>query len=308
MSKNESNKGFNYLLLTSVIFGSFGVLANVLGRGFSTYWIVFILNTIQLVIFLVIVVIRKEYTIPKWDILIRFTLFGVINSFPLLFFNLAVLRESIGTVLLIQNLATIVFSVGYSFFWLKERINYLQLGLIVLALLGIATIYLPSKNPDLLGIVYALLVGIFNGTSNVFRRTLGQKYSPYVISLFTSLIGVIIFGFLSKDVLKISAMQLTVNSSFLIICYGALNALTTFLLLKGLSSIKFTIGNIVLLLEVVFGSILGLIFLRQGWEYNMFIGNMVVFISLLMIRVIDFEIEDAKIPKISSLDLGKHKS
>jgi drug/metabolite transporter (DMT)-like permease len=289
MKNKLINNGILSLLLTSFIFGFFGVIASLLGQRFSVFVIVLFVNIIQLIAFGIISLIRRESFALNRKAFISILIFGVINSLPILFFNLAVSVENLGSVLLVQNVSTIIFSVIFSYFGYKEELNYLQIGLIILALLGIAIIYLPSQNPNLLGLFFAVLVGLFNGTANVFRRNLGSTISPFVLSFYTSVIGTVIFGILAREQIFNSISNFDVQSVSLILLYGGLNIATTYLLIKGFTAVKFTIGNLVLLLEVVFGSIFGLLFLSQGLEYLQLIGNLIVFVSLVLIRLVDME-------------------
>jgi uncharacterized membrane protein len=114
MENKRIQNGTNPLLLASVIFGCFGIFATVLNQNFSVYFVVFVINIVQLIIFTIITITKREKLKIERGLIFKLMIFGIANSFPILFFNLAISNENISTVLLIQNLSTIIFSVLYS--------------------------------------------------------------------------------------------------------------------------------------------------------------------------------------------------
>lgn len=283
----DNNKGYLYLVFTSIIFGFFGVLANQLIRDISIFSVMISVYFIQAIIFFIISLTRKVDFKIHWKQLILIALFGIINSLPLYFFINAVAIENIGVVLLIQNLSTITLSMVISRIIYKEKVDFIQICLITIALLGLMVIYIPGEITNLAGIGFAILVGLFNVFANMFRKNLGQSLNIYLLSFYSSLIGLLVYILLAGDIFISEIITINSQSLLLILIYGGLNILTTIFLIKGFSILKFTIANLILMLEIIFGFILGFLFLNQSFTNLTMIGNLIIFVSLLAIRAFE---------------------
>jgi drug/metabolite transporter (DMT)-like permease len=281
--------GTSQLLITAIIFGSFGLFAYVLSERLFVIETLFYVKIIEFIFFISFCLVKKySFRIPLKKLFLL-TLFGAVNSLPILFFNLAISVEKIGIVLLVQNTGTIISSILVSRFVLKEKIDIVAVGLMIIALLGISTVYLPLEVTRILGLVFACFTGLSNTLTNLFRRKLGKQINNLILGFYSSVISLFIYG----SQLFISHKDITISQNLdllpMLLLYGALSALTTFLLISGFKKVHFTMGNIILTLEIVFGIFFGAIFLRQFLGSNQLTGSLIILISVFLVRILQLE-------------------
>lgn len=290
----KNTGGEKYLIVTSIIFGFFGLFARYLSDKVDIALTVVIINIIQFFFFGVICIKNKDFKINQSEIIL-FIIFSVVNAFPLLFFNEAISRLSIGGVLLLQNTATIVCSVIIDTLFLNRKLNLFQMGLIIISLLGLVVIYLPFELINWFGLIFAIGVGITNALANLFRSKLSINNTSSKMIFYSSFLSILIWSiylvFKSVDLNIVGNLNLIIW--LVLLLYGVMNILTSYLLIKGFSKSDLTVGNLILMLEIVFGFIIGFIFIGEGFGSYQLAGNLIVLISIILIRVSeDFQISN----------------
>lgn len=279
------------LVITAVVFSSFGYFAAVLSKQMSIITTIFLIHLIELIFFLAYIALKRIRLFNSPRQLFYLLIFGILNTLPILCFNFAVSQEKIGIVLLIQNAVTLLVSVPIAYFLLKEKTNIKEIGLILIIILGIVNIYQPLSGLKFFGLFFTINTGFWNAVVNLLRRKFSQNISPFTLGFFSSLSGSILYGGITVFSGTNAIITFSPQIMILLFVYAALNVLTTLLLIVGFKGSNFTLGNIILTLEIPLGFIFGFLLLRQEVISYQLIGSLTIIISIILIRIIQWEKE-----------------
>lgn len=281
------------ILITTIIFGSFGVLARTLSIGYGLVEILLAVNLVQMAVFLLISF--KSIRHVKVNFLL--IAFAICSSLPLLFFNLSLKFSQLGLVLLIQNTSTVIFSVFLDWKINKVKFHYIKLGLITIVLLELLTLfYYTGERMGIVGPIFACITGLLNVLNNQARKELSKNFRPEHLGLLAACVGSLIwifFSILNNINLEIFSLGDTKLASLLVI-YGLLNVVTTYLLVEGFKKANLTIGNILLTGEILVGLILANIFFHETIPMIKLISGGVIYIAIILLQYVDKEMKEGK--------------
>ena len=227
----RNNRAITILFITAVIFSLYGVFANILNQKLSFSVLLFYLQLIALIFFVVSLAVKKINPLAglKHNF-VKLVIFAIVSNLPILFFNLANKFEKVGTVLTVQNSLTIIFALLASVLFLRERLNFHIKALSsLIIILGLILIIKPAEPSNLLGIFFASLVGITNGLTNLLRRLYFKKINP------------------------------------------------------------FTLGNLILTLEVILGMLTGFIFLGQIINLEQILASVIIIAAIYIIKLLEYQ-------------------
>jgi len=273
------------LFVTACFFSFFGYLGTFLSNRISLFISLFIIHVGGIILIGLFTLQQRMKILFNIKITISLIAFGLVSILPIFFFNLSLSHEKIGLVLLTQNSTTLCLSFIASFYILKEKINIKYLGLILIILLGIATIYIPITLNNILGLIFPLLVGLSNFVVNILRKYLSKKINSSVMALYKCFIGTLVFVFLiliNLDSLKVS---FSLDIVICLLLYTLLDSLTLVLLNIGFSNLHFTVGNAILVLEIPLGFLIGLVFAKQSIIFHELTGSLIVMIAIFLVKL-----------------------
>lgn len=282
---NSTRKSGETMLLTcALIFGAFGVLAKLLGNTFSPIQLTFLVNLVQFACFSGWVYwkgisLRLAPNTGK-SILV----FVVLNMLPLFFFINAVQWLGIGAVLLVQNTVTLFTSLTIEYFKSK-RISPLQFSFMIISLAALAIIYLPFDINNSIGFLFAFGVGLANALTNVYRQKLSRDYSAEQLSFYSSGFGTFVLGVLNLVFMRPLTGVIAPVGIALFMLYALLHIVTTLLLNKGFARVPLTLGNTILLLEIVAGYGLGALVFGESYGLYQAVGSIILFSAIFGMRV-----------------------
>jgi drug/metabolite transporter (DMT)-like permease len=283
--KSMQKRGEGMLLTTAVIFGSFGVLAKLLGDTFGSAQLAFLVNFAQFFYFSYVSFRDRDMLKVKKTTKTALFAFVVLNLLPLFFFINAVQWLGIGAVLLVQNTVTLFTSL-YLDFARTKQVSPIHLSLTVIALAALAIIYLPFDINSSIGFLFAFGVGLCNALANNFRQKLSADYSPQQLSLFSSTAGTFVWGITALVFASFAQVAFNNWIPWLLVLYAGLNIVTTFFLNKGFASVPLTLGNVILLLEIVIGYGLGALVFGESYGLYQAVGSIILFSAIFGMRVV----------------------
>jgi drug/metabolite transporter (DMT)-like permease len=186
-------KGILSLLVASLGFAfmSFFVKQVALyGDPIPTAQMVLFRNAISVIVSFIMVVIHKSSFYGKREnlkYLIARSTFGTIGM-VLYFYSISNLY--LGDANMLNKLSTF-FLIGFSSFFLKEKVKPYQIIAIVIAFIGSLLIIKPSFDIVLFPYITSILAALFAGAAYTVLRVLGKKEEYYTIVLFFSSFSVI---------------------------------------------------------------------------------------------------------------------
>ena len=138
------------------------------------------------------------------------------------------------------------------------------------------------------GILFACGVGAANALANKFRGELGAEVQPEKLSFYSTALGTVVWG-----IIVLLSYTGTGNvgiiswrSTLILALYAILNIATTFLLNKGFAKVPLTLGNTLLLLEIVIGYGLGALVFHEQYGMYQIAGSIILFAAIFSMKIL----------------------
>lgn len=205
-------------------------------------------------------------------------LLGLISTGIVVFFTISVTETKIATSVFLLYVASLVSSLVLGTIFFKESVTAQK---IIALLLAVAGLWLFSGMFVALtvGAVMALLSGLCEGMGNVVRRSLKgvDKTNVLLFQFFSTTVFASIVMFL------LPAEPIIKNISFwpivAVIVFGVLQLALNNLLLYGFQHFDVNIGTVILTLELVFASLIGLFFFGETLSVTEILGGSLIFVA-----------------------------
>ena len=161
-----------------------------------------------------------------------------------------------------------LFVVLLSFLLLRETVGKAEFALIVVGLIGIYILINPSSHVFNIGYIFGLLAGCIGALAMVLIRKLRETNGPLIIYFYFCLVGGIFsFPFFVKEFRTPNLQQ------FLLMVSLALMVLVGQVLMnQGFKFCKASEGSVILMSEVVFTGIAGVIIFKDPVTPNFWVG------------------------------------
>lgn len=278
----NKTKGFFSLLLAGFIFGTFGILVRILNKELTNFQQILFRNLVSFLLAFAIIIFFKRTVRFKNVSFINLLLFTISLPLTIVFYTLSMLSTKIVIAVASLYLGSIIFSLLIGVLFFKEKITLMKLLAIISALFGLVFFAYPFSLSNInIGLIYGVLSGILDTTSNSFKKHLSGKIDRFVLIAIQMLGGV----FISLILMKYSNTLFIPHMSSLTISVGLLFGLLllsiNYLLLIGFSNFDLNLGTIVLASELAFASIFGFLFYKEIPTFNETIA--IVFISFSVV-------------------------
>lgn len=273
----QLNRGVLLILISALMFGSYGVWSRLIGDSFGVFyqgWTrAFILSLILLPILFytkqIVPILKKDW---KW--LIVFLVFTSATQAPIFYaFN----HMDIGsaTLLFFVTMLLTMYTVGFTF--LKEKLSSIKVVSFILALVGLYSIFSFSLEKfTLLAASMAVLNGIASGGEVAFSKKLSGSYSPLYL---TALSWLIILP--TNGILSLLVGETQIIPSFNIVWlwqfgYIVASLFAFWFIIAGLKYVEASIGGLIGLLEVVFSISFGILIFGENLTQRVILGALFI--------------------------------
>lgn len=294
-----SASGFFILLTASFFYASYGIFSKIIGSDFQPFTQSWTRGLITLVCFACFGLITKQFVkIDKAD-LKYFLTSGVVGSLAIgpTFYSLAFLH--LGTALFIAYAATVITSYTLGKFMLKEKLNKISFAALILAFLGLVLVYRGDIYFNkLIPVLAAVASGTFFSIYFVFSKKISTKYSTiqintfgYTLAVFINLLIAVILGERFNSNFASSAWTANIG-------YGIAGFFGSGLTVYGFKFIDAHKGSIILLSEIIFGVLFGLLFFKELLNATTIFGGILIMIAAVLPNIY-------QLLKTNKLALGK---
>jgi drug/metabolite transporter (DMT)-like permease len=224
--------------------------------------------------------------IPRSKLLYAISL-GATFALTVLFFTFAVQKTTIANSLFTFYAANMIVSFLLGTLILKEAVSRSKILAIVLALAGLG-LYSGELLVGSVGVIFAVIAGINEGASNVFRKKLSGVDRSALLRLQFGVGSVftILVTLMSRDEIIRTA---SFRGTLLTVIFALILILAGNLLLYGYQHFDVNIGTVITASELVFGAILGLLLFHEVPAPHELLGGTLIFAGSIL----------------GSLDLGK---
>lgn len=286
------NKGIFYLILASIGYALMGVFIRLINPEIPPFTQNFLRYILTVLLSLLFVYKNKHTLKPKniFDFCLLISI-GIIGyTLNTIFFTFSILYTTLATTLFLFS-TNIIFTSFLSALILKEKITTKQLIAIALSLAGSLFLFKPDiSSLNFYGALFALLASVSVSIYYVGRRKL-KKYPSTVIMAYSTISGLITMGIASL-VLETSFYSSNTNfnigniSSFIwivTIVYALDNFLAWVFVNKGFQLVPAGIGSVILLLEPILGTLLGLLLYQETLSNITLLGIALILSGIIFV-------------------------
>ena len=276
----NSRHGIIALVISTFIYGLYGVYIRLLGDFFHTFSQAYTRSLMILVIWLIYFLFNKNkwVKIDKKDIkvLILWSCIGISTTllFP------AINNLQIGTVYFLIYSTMIISGVLFGKILFKEKLNKIKIASLLLSLFGLLIIYSVEVSiGKLFFLSMALVSGALVGLGNVVPKLIDDKYSIQQLQV-VSMIGVTIINFISSMIAKEPFPQFVFhiawfwNLMFAISTIGALG-----FIIYAFKNLEAQIATLIMPIEVIFASLFGFVLFNEVLTIKVLAGGLLIFMS-----------------------------
>jgi drug/metabolite transporter (DMT)-like permease len=287
--KSENNRtnspiGFFSLLISGVLYSTFGILIRFASRSFDTFFQVFLRCLVTACIAAVVVFFRRsKFVLPKVPItvlvLFLFTPFLSIASL-----TYAIQSMKAANAIFCIYIGYLLTTLGLGIVWYKERITWNKLAALALVFVGVFCFAYPFAPTSFMSMMFAALAGVLDGISSATCKTLGI-YNKYVLLVYRYSLGML---------MALGAILIFNQRPFIpihidsVIAVGILGAgifAIDSLWLYGFSHFDLNLGSIVTSVELLIVPGLNAFVLREYITANELIGGLLIFIAIIVVNV-----------------------
>lgn len=281
---NSHVQGLSLLVLTTALYGLYGIYARFIALEFSVFSQNWIRNAFVLLLaILFAILLKQKWTkiakkdapwIGAWvlcDIIFVISIFISFNTL------------SIGTALFLLYCGSTIAGYSAGTFLLKEKLTKIKITAILLSFTGLLFIFF--EQIQLINSTYIFLgffTGLVTGLWNIFPKLISTKY-PKLELIALDAVGILIVNLLLAQYFNQSVPPLSISLAWLgLFLYGTTQFLADILLIRGFRLVEAHIGSLVLPLEAVFGVLFAFLFFKEILPLaTLFGGFLIIFAALL---------------------------
>ena len=274
---NIQTKGILLILISSLMFGSYGVWSKLIGGDFGNFYqgwtraLIIVIFTFPFLYFT-----KQIIPIPKkdWKWLGIFLLFTSGTQAPLFY---AYNNMDIGTATLLFFVSMLITMYTVGLIFLGEKLNKVKFISFVLAILGLVVTFKLSLTVfAIFAGLMAILNGIASGGEVSFSKKLTGNYSALYVTWLSWLVILITNAPISILIGEIQHVPSLSMVWLWQIGYTIASLLGFYLIIKGLKSVEASIGGLLGLLEIVSSIIFGIIIFNEGLSMQVIIGGSLI--------------------------------
>ncbi len=279
---NKEVRGAGFILMSAFFYASYGIwsrlMANYFGE-FSQAWtraLVLLIGTLILNFFF-----KFFKPINKKD----WIWFGVIalmglNQAPY-FYGFKYLN--VGTATLMFYAALLVGGYVIGRFGFGEKITKIKWVSLILAILGMLTIYQLSLNSgQLLAVGLTILAGLMGAGGVCFTKKLSGNY-PEIQIMTSYFISITVVNFIISMIVGDALPKLGFNTPWLA-QFGYLVAflVANLAVIEGYKHLEPSIGSLIGLVEIIFGVLFGVVFFGEQLGLGIILGSILILVAAVL--------------------------
>lgn len=285
---NKTQKGIVLVLISALMFGSYGVWSRLMGGTFDIFYQGWTRALIILLVLLPVLLYKKQIVpIRKedWKWMAVFLIFTSLTQAPLYYaFN----HMDIGTATLMffGTMLLTMYAVGLLF--LGEKLNRIKILSFFIAFVGLYTIFSFSLVAfTLLAVLAAILNGIASGGEVAFSKKLSGAYAPLYLAWLS---WVAIFITNTPISFALGETQHVPSFDFVWLYqlgYVVAGIIGFWFVIYGLKYIEASVGGLLGLLEIVFSVLLGILLFKEVLTLKIIIGAILIVFAAALPHLVE---------------------
>lgn len=283
LTSNKSGRGALFILLSSLLFGSYGVWSKLIGGSFGVFYQSWV-RALLICLFLLPILYFTKQIIPfkraDWKWLAVFLIFTSFTTAPI-FYAFTHMTISTAYLLFFVGMLLTMYIVGFLFF--GEKMTPIKLIALLIAFIGLYTVFSFSVESFLpLAAFMALLNGIASGGEIAFSKKLSVSYSPLYLS-WLSWVAILFTNGIASIVIGETQYIPSFDPAWLyLVAYAATGIIGFWLVIKGMQYLESSIGGLLTPMEVVFGILFGILIFHESITPRILFGGMLIIIAAIL--------------------------
>lgn len=291
---NSRSRGTVFILISSVFYASYGIWSRMMGGYFGEFsqaWTRGLVLLIFVLIYGTYKSIFRKIPMEDWKWFGIIALCGGLNQAPY-YYGFQGLGVGTGTVIFYAALLIGGYLIGSIFF--KEKMGITKLASLLLAVIGIVTIYQLSLTVDqVFPALVMIMAALMGSVAAVLPKKLSGTYHELQIMMGYFIVMVVANGILAW----FFGEKLPIGSS-ITPWLGQLGYITAMLLanvtvIEGFRHIEASVGSLIGLVEIILGVIFGYLFFAESIGVATVVGGLLI----LMAAALPSMVELAKLKK-----------
>ncbi|MBI3380018.1 DMT family transporter [Candidatus Gottesmanbacteria bacterium] len=284
------NKGFAYIIFAGFFYAVMAVFVRLLAKEIPVFSQVFLRYIVASTVAFSFAKVTKTDLKMKnaRDYFVMLFIAVVGYSLSTLFFTFAVLHTTIANTIFIFSTYVIITPI-LGFIFLHEKISRFIILALILSFIGLYLLLNPANLNSSLGGIFALIGAILNASYFIGSRKL-RNYPAKLLLFYSTICGVISMGIISLffernfyiQGITPNIFSLSKFSWIIVFLFGIDNFLAWLLLNKGLQTVKAGTSSIILLIEPVLASILGIIFYMEIPQITSILGMIIISSGIIL--------------------------
>lgn len=284
MISNKS-KGYLAILLSTFLYGWFGVLVKMMGDSIPIFYQSVSRNIIIAFISLILLFSYNKHLriTHKEDLLkiIARSAFGFINISTAL---IAFQKLPIGLAYILFYAGLLFGSFAIGAVYSKEKLNLIKVISLFFTVLGVilAYAYRIEITGELVYVVLAIVSGVCVAFWNIFAQYISDDISSIALSFYDSVL-IVAFSSIASLVFQESWVAPTMSIEWIANISMAVTFIFAGILIPyGFRRVEAQIGSILMPLEIVFGVLIGYLFFRDGINIAIVVGCALIIIASIL--------------------------
>jgi len=285
---NKKIYGAILIAVSALMYGAYGLFANYL-EHYPLFFQAYVRCALIALVFFIWSVLNKSFRkIDKEDYK-WFIVLGIFTSFSVVPITYAFQHLTLGasSFIFYASYTIIAYILGFAFF--KEKLTRVKLISLVLAMIGLITIFsFDLTAVILLPAVFAIVNGIASGGEVTFSKKVSDKYSGVFISFFLYIVIAISHFFISLALGEAQPVEIITVSWPYLAGYILVAVIGMVTVIEGFKHVEPTIGSIVGLLEIVFSALFGILLLSERLTIATLFGGILIVIAAGLPNIIEY--------------------
>ncbi len=280
-------KGFLSLLLTAVIFASFGVYVRYLNnQGLDVYQQVFLRGATGFGFAALASFLLKERFVFKKVSKLALAIYILSLPITIVSFVYSILLTKITTTIFGLYTASLITSLLIGYFFFKEKITRIKKIVLGLSFIGLLIYSYPLSLATInIGLLWALLNGVADSVVQSSAKFLSGKVDKFVLTSLRMLGLVVTVPLLALLVGGFSLPAMSTGSWVVGSWFGLMLVAVQFLTLVGFKNFDLNLGTIIISSELFFAGIFAYLFFREVPTLNELIGSLVIISAILLLNL-----------------------
>mgnify|MGYP001581594541 CR=1 FL=1 len=284
----ERSRGTLYILISSVFYASYGIWSRMMGGYFGEFSQAWTRGLVLLVFVLIYGTYKNIFRkIPredlKWFGIIA--LCGGLNQAPY-YYGFQSLGVGTGTVIFYAALLVGGYLIGSVVF--KEKMGLTKLASLILAIIGIATIYKLSLRVDqIIPALTMITAALMGSIAAVLPKKLSGNYHELQIMLGYFIVMVVANGFLAWIFGEKLPIGSTVTPWLGQLGYIMAMLLANVTVIEGFRHVEASVGSLIGLMEIILGVLFGYLFFAEHILSTTLVGGVLIILSAALPSLVE---------------------